>query len=177
MIFIGSEARKINKNNTDNNAVKEFMDAARKCYLECAEYIAQKLPLDNPFLRTISCIDPELVMSKSKTVTKNLSLSTYISNLFDDSELNEFDQEVRKICIDKKIPSAFDSKGHEVKYLDWWIKVSTRYSTLFKIVIAILSTFHGPRIEGNLSEMKDVIDSKSGRIDIATFDAIQAVKY
>ena len=44
-IFIGSEARKIVK----DNAVKEFMGAVRKCYLECAEYIAQKLPLDNPF--------------------------------------------------------------------------------------------------------------------------------
>ena len=65
--------------------------------------IAQKLPLDNPFLRTISCIDPQLVMSKSKTVMKNLSFVTYISILLDDSELNEFDQEVRKICIDEKL--------------------------------------------------------------------------
>ena len=62
MIFIGCEARKIVKNNADDNAVKEFMDVVRKCYLKYAEYIAQKLPLDNPFLRTIFCIDPGLVM-------------------------------------------------------------------------------------------------------------------
>ena len=31
MIFIGSEARKIVKNNADDNAVKEFMDAVRRC--------------------------------------------------------------------------------------------------------------------------------------------------
>ena len=93
---------------------------------------------------------------------KNLSLLTYILNLLDDSELNEFDQEVRKICINKKLPSAFNSKGYEVKCLDWWIKVSTRYPTLFKIVTAILLIFHGPQVEGNLSEMKDVIDSKLG---------------
>ena len=173
MIFIGCEARKIVKNNAGDNSVKEFMDAVRKCYLECAEYIAQKLPIENSFLRTISCIDPELVMSKSKTVRKNLLiLLTYISNLRDNSELNEFDQEVRKIYIDEKLPSAFDSKGHEVKCLDWWIKVSTKYPTLFKIVTAILSIFYGPRVEGNFSEMTDLIDSKSGRIDIATFDAI-----
>lgn len=111
------------------------------------------LPLDNPFLRTISCIDPELVMSKSKTVMKNLlSLLTRISNLLDESDLNEnlneFDQEVRKICIKEKLPSAFDSKGHEGKCLDWWIKVSTRYPILFKIVPAILLIFHGPWAEG-----------------------------
>ena len=69
---------------------------------------------------------------------KNLSLLTYILNLLDDSELNEFDQEVRKICINKKLPSAFNSKGYEVKCLDWWIKVSTRYPTLLKIVTAIV---------------------------------------
>ena len=94
MIFIGSEARKIiKKNNAEGNTVKEFMDAVRKYYLECEEYIAQKLPLDNLFLRTISGINPELFMSKSKTVMENLpSFLTYISNLLDDSELNEFDQ-------------------------------------------------------------------------------------
>ena len=177
-IFIGSEARKIVKNNAEDNAVKEFMGAVRKCYLECAEYIAQKLPPDNPFLRTMSCINPELVISKNKTVIKNLlSLSTYISNLLDDSVLNEYDQEVKKICIDEKVPSAFDSKGYEVKCLNWWIKVSTRYSTLFKILAAILSIFYGPRVEGNFSEMKDLMDWKSGRMDVATFDAIQTVKY
>ena len=93
MIFSGSEVRKILKNNADYNV--------RKCYLEYAEYIAQKLPLDNPFLRKISSINQELVMSKSKTVMKTLlSLPMYISDLLDDLELNEFDQEVRKICVD-----------------------------------------------------------------------------
>ena len=88
---------------------------------------------------------------------KNLSLLTYISNILDDSELNEFDQELRKICINKKLPSAFNSRCHEVKYLDWWIKVSTRYPNLFNIVTAIISFFHRPRFERRLSEMKDVI--------------------
>ena len=91
-----------------------------------------------------------------------LSLLTYISNLLDDSELNEFNQEVRKICIDEKLPSAFDSKSYEVKCLDWWIKVSARYPTLFKMVIPALSMFHGSRVEGNFSEMKDEIYLKSG---------------
>ena len=57
------------------------------------------------------------------------------------------------------------------------MKVSTRNPSLFKIVTAILLIFHGPRVEGNFSEMKDVIDSKSGRMDIATFDAIQTGIY
>ena len=35
IILTGSEARKIIKNNADDNAVKEFMDIVEKCYLEC----------------------------------------------------------------------------------------------------------------------------------------------
>ena len=66
MIFIGSEARKIVKNNADDNAITEFMDTVSKCYLGCAENIAQKLPLSNPFLRTIFCISRELLIVKAK---------------------------------------------------------------------------------------------------------------
>lgn len=75
-----------------------------------------------------------------------LSLPTYILNFPDDLDLNEFDQKVRKICIDEKIRSAFVSKDHEAKCLDWCIEVSNRYSTLFQIVNAILSFFLGPRV-------------------------------
>ena len=66
MIFIGSEARKIVKNNADDNAITEFMDTVSKCYLECTENIAQKLPPSNPFLRTIFCISRELLIVKAK---------------------------------------------------------------------------------------------------------------
>ena len=84
---------------------------------------------------------------------------------------------VRKICINEKLPSAFASKGYKVKCLGWWIKVLTRYPTLFKIVTAILSIFHKPRVKGNFREMKDVINLKLGRMDIAIFESIQTVKY
>ena len=40
-----------------------------------------------------------------------LGLPTYISKLLDDSELNKFEQKLRKICIEKKLPSASDGKG------------------------------------------------------------------
>ena len=55
---------------------------------------------------------PRASHCKSKTVMKNLlGLPTYISKLLDDSELNKFEQKVRKICIEKKLPSASDGKG------------------------------------------------------------------
>ena len=42
---------------------------------------------------------------------------------------------------------------------------------------AVLLIFHGPRVEGSLSGLTDIIDSKSGRLDIESYDAMQTVKY
>ena len=42
---------------------------------------------------------------------------------------------------------------------------------------AVLLIFHGPRVEGSLSGMTDIIESKSGRLDIESYDAMQTVKY
>ena len=91
--------------------------------------------------------------------------------------MNLTKKKITNICIDEKLPSAFDSKGHEVKCLDCWIKCSTNYPFLFKIVTAILLIFHGPWVEENFGEMKGVIDLKLGQMDITTFDAIKMVKY
>lgn len=41
----------------------------------------------------------------------------------------------------------------------------------------ILSCFHGPQVESSFNIMNDVIDSKSGRINIDTYSSIQTVKY
>jgi len=44
-------------------------------------------------------------------------------------------------------------------------------------VDSILSCFHGPQVESSFNIMNDVIDSKSGRINIDTYSSIQTVKY
>ena len=178
MLFVGTSAKKIiSKLGPDNQNVVNFFQKVRTCYLSCAKYIKEKLPLENEFLMSITCIDPELVTGNSKTVLKKLlSLPTLISVL-PDEELDIYDGEARKIFIDCTLPSPFDDKGKEVRCLDWWLGVSDKYPILFKVVTAILSIFHGPRVESSFSVMGDVIDAKSGRIDIKTFDAIQTVKY
>ena len=41
----------------------------------------------------------------------------------------------------------------------------------------MLSCFHGPQVEGNFNTMGDVIDSKSYRMNVDIYSAIQTVKY
>ena len=48
---------------------------------------------------------------------------------------------------------------------------------LFKISFAMLSCFHGPKVEGNFNTMGDVIDPKSCRMNVETYSAIQTIKY
>ena len=80
---------------------------------------------------------------------------------------------------DSTLPSRWrdDNNDHEVKCLDWWCSISKTYPLLFKVVEGVLSIFHGPQVESSFSVMGDVIDPKSSRMDIKTYDAIQSVKY
>ena len=43
--------------------------------------------------------------------------------------------------------------------------------------LALLTIFHGPKVESSFSVMGDVMDKKSGRMNVSTCSAIQTVKY
>ena len=42
---------------------------------------------------------------------------------------------------------------------------------------ALLTIFHGPRVGSSFSVMGEVMDKKSGRMNMSTYTAIQTVKY
>ena len=43
--------------------------------------------------------------------------------------------------------------------------------------LALLTIFHGPKVEISFSVMGDVMDKKSGRMNVSTYSAIQTFKY
>ena len=43
--------------------------------------------------------------------------------------------------------------------------------------LALLTTFHSPRVESSFSVMDEVMDKNSGRMNASTYFAIQTVKY
>ena len=59
----------------------------------------------------------------------------------------------------------------------WWYKLVERYPILTKLSLAALTIFHGPPVEGSFSVMGDIMDKKSGRMNVETYSAIQTVKY
>ena len=68
----------------------------------------------------------------------------------------------------------------ETERLDiWWNKVfkTKRYPVLSSLVRPCLSIFTGPMVECSFSVMNDIIDSRSGRMEIDTYSAIVTTKY
>ena len=75
--------------------------------------------------------------------------------------------------VDSTVPLPADNDGKEVKCLNWWIQVSSRYPTIFKLITVVLSIFHGSQIEITFNK----IDGKSGNMDVQTLDSTETVKY
>ena len=106
-----------------------------------------------------------------------LKLPSLLVHVIKNEELDKYDLEVHNIMNDPMLPPEVDDVGNEVYCLNWWSTIKDKYPLLFKTVTAILSIFHGPRVECTFSIMVNVIDDKSGRINMETYSAIQTVKH
>jgi hypothetical protein len=84
--------------------------------------------------------------------------------------------EASHLQLDKDLPPA-EIDGKAVRVDHWWAKLFPRYPTLGKVVKACLSIFTGPHIEQSFSQMYDIINSKTNRLDISTYSAMQSIRY
>ena len=87
----------------------------------------------------------------------------------------DYAPEIRNYIIDNQLPQPLENERLD----SWWNKVSktSRYPILSRLVHASLSIFTGPMVESSFSMMNDIIDSRSGRMDIDTYSAIMTTKY
>ena len=88
--------------------------------------------------------------------------------------MSEHEKECRSIIIDLNLP-AFDEEKNRVGI--WWYQLTRRYLTSCKGSLALLSIFHGPRVELLFNMIGNILDKQSGRINIDTYSAILTVKY
>ena len=79
--------------------------------------------------------------------------------------------------MDGNLPSPLNDEDNEVDCVEWWCKISDQCSVTFKVVCAILSIFHVPRVESTFSVMSNMSDQNSGRVNMGTYGAIQDIKY
>ena len=171
-------ARKIVKNSRkDDQNVCGFLNKPITAYSKCTAYMVEKLRLSNDFLKTVTAIDPVAILAK-RTVTLKaiLYLPDRVTNVLSSTDLEDYEKECRKIMVGPTLPTALVEKKF-VRADTWWFKPKDKCPLLSKMSLALLTIFHGPRVESSFSVMGDIMDKKSGRMNVSTYSAIETVKY
>lgn len=158
-IFIGAGATAVvsglRQRHKDSIAT-QFLDEATKAYADCAKYMQKKLPLNSILLRSIAGIDPAK-RGHTSTLTKLKRLPDLVLNVLNEEEIKAYNREVHHYQVDVLLPSVNKTtdeqhkEGSEaqVRIDEWWasVKGMGRYPNLCKMVLAVLSCFHGPQVE------------------------------
>ena len=177
-MFIGSQTQIIMSNRPCEKAAENFLTCAKQAYIDCAIYLQKTLPLNNKFLKCASAIDPT-ARGHQITCQRLEQLPSLLCNVLSLEEKEKYSHEIFQYQVDISLPSPVDDQGNLVRVDSWWAKIflMPKYFTLSKIVKAVLSCFHGPQVESSFSMMQDIIDKRSGKMEIETYSAIQTVKY
>ncbi|KAK6171890.1 hypothetical protein SNE40_018313 [Patella caerulea] len=174
-MFVGAEVDKIiSESSKGDHDISDFLKMAAASYVKCAIHMQAKLPLDNGLLRALSCIDPA---ARGHTVTavelKKLT-TVHMRHFLVNEEQATVGHEVLMYQVDDKLP---EFEGQDIG--QWWAKITKlkKYPGLCKVVAAALSIFHGPQVESSFNLMGDIMDPKSSRLNVETFNSLQTVKY
>lgn len=176
-LFVGDENDQLitimRKNKSQCDIAKDFYDKVRTAYVNSGVYLQKKYAIDNPVLKYLSAIDP---IARGYSITHNylLNLKPFFQTFLKDVS-GDYSAEVRNYIIDNQLPQPLENERLD----SWWSKVfkTGRYPMLSCLVRASLSIFTGPMVESSFSMMNDIIDSRSGRMDIDTYSAIMTTKY
>ena len=153
--------------------VKDFLNSAKAAYLVAGQYMQLKLPLNSPTLQSLSSIDPlawghSITVDHLKHLSSNEILGRWVPS---DCDIHK---EILLYNVDLSLKEA--EKNNVVS---WWSSLleTGKYPGLCAVACAALSIFHGPMVEASFSAMNDIIDVKSNRLSMLTFDAFQTTKY
>ncbi|KAF3837635.1 hypothetical protein F7725_009403 [Dissostichus mawsoni] len=172
-VYVGQEADTFRSQNPNHALLVPFLADVRKAYITTAVYLQKKLPLASPTLTALSALDP-LLRGHSQATIQLKRLSGMLRHLLPADQ--DIQRELVRFNVDLTIPSF--KEGESI--VEWWGHVfdkPDKYPSLSAMVKCCLSIFHGPRVESSFSLMNEVIDQRSGNMNVPTFNAIQTVKY
>nr|XP_055062827.1 uncharacterized protein LOC129445854 isoform X2 [Misgurnus anguillicaudatus] len=170
-IYMGQEADMYRSQNPKHPLLVSFLADVRKAYITTAVYLQKKLPLASPTLTALSALDPLL---------RGHSQSTIQLKRLSGMHLLPADQDIQRELVHFNVDLSIPSFKVGESIVEWWGHVfdkPDKYPSLSALVKCCLSIFHGPRVESSFSLMNDVIDQRSGNMNVETFNAIQTVKY
>ena len=92
-----------------------------------------------------------------------------MKNVLVDEEAEVYENDCRRLFLDfNNLPDMLrDNKP--VRVDNWWWQLNEKYPVFPKLSLAALTVFHGPMVESSFSVMGDVMDKKSGRMNVYVF--------
>ena len=180
-MFIGAGTRKVVTElrlKYKDSLVGDFLKQALTAYTDTGNDMRGKLPLNNNLLRDAAALDP-CNRCKSSSLKKLKRLPSLVPNVLDDKELEAYEHEVHAFQVALNLPNPMLENDKPVRVDSWWAAVSTtgKFPALCRLALALLTCFHGPQVEASFSLMGDILDSRSAKMNIKTYAAIQTVKY
>lgn len=171
-IFIGPKAEAILAKEKKKREVRQdFLTRALNAYTARAKCLQDKFPPANKFLMHASALDPS-VRGHTQAQRYIKALPSLLTNVLKGDELEMFMLEVQHYNT-AKLPNPTP----ETKIDEWWVERACRYPTIWEVVKAVVTCFHGISAESCFSIMGNVITSQTASISIKTFASIQTVKY
>ncbi len=155
------------------DVVKKFQKNVLEAYILCSQALQKKMPLENLLLQSVSAIDP-ICRKHSLSLKLMKGLPDLVTNVINSEERDAYDKEVHKYHV------ANLKKPQQKEPVDkWWTEVrnSGQFPLVSKMACAVLTSFHGPKVESSFSMMNSVVTSGKNRLTVESFDAIQTVKY
>lgn len=131
------------------------------------------MPLSSLLLQSVSAIDP-MCQKHSLSLTLMKGLPDLVTNVISVEEREAFDLEVHRYHATNL------RQPQENEPIDkWWVEVknSNKFPLVSRMACALLTCFHGPKVESSFSIMNSVVTSSTNRLTVESFDAIQTVKY
>ena len=183
-IHFGGNATKImEKMESKHPTLIWFKSKAKKAFLDTAVYLQNKLPINNRVLKALSAIDP--IIRNEHALQGLRKLPTLAKNILEDSELEQYGNEVTKYTSDTTLPSyeepseSMKDKSSITRLDKWWaeVKATGRYEKLSKMVLALMSCFSGPLVEGSFNLMKHILDSNRYSMSMITYNSYLTVQY
>ena len=142
------------------------------CYIYGWEDIFRKRVLEKYCSHRSNCY----YIAKSIFLKLLLKLPFLMKNVLVDEEAEMYENDCRRLFVDLNLPDVLRN-DKPVRGDNWWWQLNEKYPVLSKLSLAALTVFHGPRVESSFSVMGDVMDKKSGRMNVSAYSAIQTVKY
>lgn len=172
--YYGEPKRRILKGLQDNNnTVVNLVQTIKKAYIACGSYMLHKLPLNNPILLGLACLDPEVSGHSNVTQKLEYLAEKFIPFLPEEVTPTALEMEIKLYTIDRKAPRQLKDPTH------FWNSgyITATYPTLRLLANLAFSIFHGPAIESMFSRMSSVLNKQRNRLDIETVNSLQTCKY